>query len=500
MKVVTPHEMATMDKNTIAEGISGLALMERAGIACTEVIKNTVKPENGTVLIVCGIGNNGGDGQVIAHHLHEAGYEISIFFTGDASRMTPDSLANFKRVQEDKIPFICMKEGDPLNDLKEAASHAVVIVDAIFGTGLRDRPLKSWLCSVVECINETKATVIAIDIPSGLRGDIGVAAGQAVCADKTIVIQNYKTGCLLNDGPDKTGEMIRVDIGIREDTIDNHKYLTRRKDIQFPVQRRKNSHKYDYGAVAVVAGSKGMIGAGLLAMEGALKSGAGLVTGYVPDDIYALVAARASEEVMIQPVTNSINYQTLSNRKDVILFGPGVGRKQDYSAFLTEALSHDVPLVIDADGLFHLTARLDVLEASHTPVVLTPHLGEFSHMIGVDKQEICQDPIAYVRRFAKTYGVVLVLKGYRTMVINPDGDVWFNSTGNPGMATAGSGDVLAGMIAGIAGQTKNMFEAARAGVYYHGAAGDDYAQKYGETTLTARNIIDSLQYVITTGE
>ncbi|MBU5304872.1 NAD(P)H-hydrate dehydratase [Eubacterium callanderi] len=497
MKVVTPQEMAQMDQKTIASGISGIDLMEKAGTECTQVIESTLK-EDMLICVICGPGNNGGDGQVIARQLSEKGFSVQVFFTEPADKMSPDSQTNYSRLQETSavVQFLSHEAG--LEGFEASLAGADLVVDAVFGTGLKDRPLGEWYEKLLNAINACGKRIVAIDIPSGLRGDNGLTLEAAVEADQTIIIQNYKVGCLLNDGPDCVGEPVLVDIGIDENCIENNKYFVQKQNLRCPVKRKKNSHKYDYGSVVIIAGSKGMIGAGLLATEGALKSGAGLVTSYVPLEVYLPVAARSPVEVMIKTYDCNITGEDIEHdRKRVVLIGPGIGRKKNYSIILNDLLYNTtVPVVIDADGLFHLSRNLDVLKESKTPVILTPHFGEFSTLTGVDREDILEDPIGYGRRFAEEYQVVLVLKGYRTMICSPEGEVFFNSTSNPGMATAGSGDVLAGMIAGFAGQSVDLLEAAKAGVFYHGAAGDYYAERYGESTLTARNIIDSFKYVL----
>jgi NAD(P)H-hydrate epimerase len=209
------------------------------------------------------------------------------------------------------------------------------------------------------------------------------------------------------------------------------------------------------------------------------------------------VVSRAPVEALIKTYDCNITAEDIQkDRKKVVLIGPGIGRAKNYSVVMENILEGTIPVVIDADGIHHLKIVLDTLKKSTTPVVITPHFGEFSKLIDVPKEDILCDPIGYAQKFAIEYQVIVVLKGYRTMIFGTNGEVWFNSTGNPGMATGGSGDVLAGMIAGIAGQNVNLFEAAKAGVYYHGAAGDYYAEKYGQSTLTATSIIESLKYVL----
>nr|WP_320026076.1 NAD(P)H-hydrate dehydratase [uncultured Acetobacterium sp.] len=496
MKVVTPKEMAVMDRHAIEAGTPSLELMERAGQACAEIIKESLD-EKSQIIILCGPGNNGGDGLVVGRLLSEAGYIVHLFLTEAETKLSDDNLSNLKKLQEQNIAVRALSSASDFEDLNLNIKGATHIIDAIFGTGLVEKDIPENYHRIFDLVNQSEKTIIAIDIPSGLRGDVGLHVGNAIFADQTIVIQTYKTGCLLNDGPDYTGDTVLVDIGIDENSIPNEKYYTQETDLKFPKKRKKNTHKYDYGSVVVIAGSKGMSGAGILSIEGALKSGGGLVTCYVPHDIYIPVVARAPAEALIKTYDCNITSDDIKNdRKKVILIGPGIGRAKNYSFILEHLLEGSLPVVIDADGIHHLAVVVDSLKESKTPVVITPHFAEFSKLIDVPREDILKDPIGYGQKFAMEYQVVVVLKGYRTMIFGTNGEIWFNSTGNPGMATGGSGDVLAGMIAGIAGQNVDLFEAARAGVYYHGKAGDYYAEHFGQSTLTAHSIIESLKYVL----
>lgn len=496
MKVVTPKEMTLMDQNTIAAGVKGLDLMEKAGSKCTEIIKMDLE-KTAQVVVICGPGNNGGDGQVISRLLFEYGCGVHVFITEPEEKLTSESRINLGLLREREIPIHFIIEETELEEFELILKQATMIVDAIFGTGLTEREISDKYHRIFDIINDFSGEIVAIDIPSGLRGDVGLTLGNGVFADKTIVIQNYKTGCLLNDGPDHTGDTMLIDIDIDENSIPNNKYYTQESDLTFPQKRKKNTHKYDYGSVVVIAGSKGMSGAGILAVEGALKSGGGLVTCYVPEDIYLPVVARSPIEALIKTYNCNITAENIEkDRKKVILIGPGIGRAKNYSFILEHLLESNLPVVIDADGLHHLANVIDSLKVSKTPVIITPHFGEFSKLINVPREKILQDPIGYGQKFATEYQVIVVLKGYRTMIFGTNGEIWFNSTGNPGMASGGSGDVLAGMIAGIAGQNIDLFEAAKAGVFYHGKAGDYYANAFGQSTLTARNIVECLKYVL----
>lgn len=505
MKTVTPKEMALLDRMTIEKGISSVDLMERAGRACVDAIVNHVKTKKlkhslkyAHITVVCGPGNNGGDGLVIARRMSKLANGVTIFLTEPLEKLSPESRINLERLPLDEVKIDVLSSFESLVHLKSVAEKTDIIVDCVFGTGLDSRPLQEKYRNVIDIINNArKAEVIAIDIPSGLRGENGKTVGAAVRADMTIIIQSLKVGQLLGNGPDLMGKIMMVDIGIDENALPNKKEIVDPGMIHYPVPRKSNTNKYDYGHVRLVVGSIGMVGAGIMAAKAALRSGVGLVTAYVPRDIYTIFAEKAPDEVMVYGFDHKLDPATLTGKKGAVLIGPGLGRHKDYADMIKKILNtDDNPLVIDADGLFHLRKGLDDLKRVTKPVVLTPHMGEFARLIGKNVDDIEEDPLGIGTHFAREYGVVLILKGYHTLIFSPDGQVFFNTTGNPGMATAGSGDVLSGILAAFACQLTNMTEAAITAVYYHGAAGDYYAKNYGMTTLTASDIIDSLKYTL----
>lgn len=500
MKVVTPEEMSALDRCTIASGTPSYTLMERAGGECADIILEKLRPDDKTV-VVCGTGNNGGDGQVIARLLHRNKKDVKTVFTANQekaqSHFTPDAKKNYE---------LLLKEGVPVNfagdeaAFQKAIKGSSVIIDAVFGTGLQDKPLPAYYTNIFKMMNDANAQRISIDIPSGLNGTTGKDLG-GVQADATIIIQCVKTGELLGDGPDLTGDRTLADIGIDEDCqgvgdkIDRH-FLSR-TDLCFPIKRKKNSYKYHYGSILTIAGSKGMLGAGALAAGGALRMGAGLVTNYVHNPLYSAAVSIMPPESIVRSYAAVLTMDQLKDiKRDVILFGPGIGRHTDYAGLLEEMMNADDPLVIDADGLWMLHRKLEALKKSKVPVILTPHAGEFAALLGISNEELNADLLNYAVNFATEYQVTLVLKGHHTLVVSSEGTVWFNSTGNAGMATPGAGDVLSGMVAAVMAQIKDPVEAAKAAVYYHGMAGDWYADHYNQTTLLAGDIINSLREVM----
>ncbi len=496
MRVVTPKEMSGLDRKTIEGGVPSLELMEKAGTKCYEIIKENIEPGQ-EVLVICGTGNNGGDGQVIARLLKKAGYPVTVLFTSSRdnllSKGSEESLNNLLQLEKLEVPLYYAANEDVYLDL---IPKFPVIVDAIFGTGFRSGNLSDYYKKLFEAINESSAKVIAIDIPSGLDGVNG-SVQVAVHADLTIIIQFVKTGELLEYGPDYTGRKYVVDIGIEDDeTLPRRKLLTE-EDLIFPNPRYKNSHKYHYGRVVIIAGSKGMLGAAALASSSALKSGAGLVTNYVPNEVYTAAVSVMPLEALVESYNRILTAYNLNNvKRDVILVGPGLGKSNDYSGLIEDLLDREEPIVIDADGLWMMRNSLNRLKKAKAPVIITPHHGEFAKLLDITLEELKADPLYYASSFSQTYNVVVVLKAHHTLIVSPNGEIWFNTTGNAGMATPGSGDVLAGMTAGILAQLQNPLEAAKAAVYYHGLAGDYYVNKYGPTTLIASDLIEYLKYAL----
>ena len=485
MKIVSPSEMAIMDQKTIEAGITDYELMERAGTRCAEIIIRDITAGE-KILVLCGTGNNGGDGLVIARLLYHAGYTVTTYIFGDPSKMTPSCKKNVERLKAIGASVRLGSNAESVNFAK-----ADVIIDAVFGNGLKNRPISPDMKAVFDAVNEGNARVFAIDSPSGLRGDNGKTIGAAIKADRTLVIQNIKTGLLLNEGPDTAGEICIVDVGIDENTVETGKYRLTIDDLSPIGGRKKQSHKYQYGYVGVIAGSRGMLGAGLLACSAAIKTGAGLVEGWVDEQIYPIMAAKMPWEIMVKSYGKRVDALEAS-KVTVWLYGPGCGRTTNDGELLRALLGSDKPVVIDADGLWHLSRHRDLLKNHRAPLVISPHIGEFCALSGIGQQELSEDPVAIGRSFAKENNLILILKNHHTMIFTPDGCVRFNMTGNPGMATAGSGDVLAGMLAGFIAQTEDLTVAVQRAVCIHGLAGDMARDHVGECSLTASDIIKAL--------
>lgn len=488
--VVTPAEMAALDGNTIRKiGVPGAVLMERAALAVAEHIRQAYPGQ--PVLVACGPGNNGGDGLAIARILHLWGVSLRCFTPSSAYK--GDALVNHNAARNAGVPFV---EG--LESFRQAAYTAGVIVDALFGTGLSQDITGQW-ADIVNIINVSGKPVVSVDIPSGIDGETGYVRGRAVKADCTITFQYAKTGHYLYPGREHTGSLIVADIGIVEDeALMKPRRVLDAEDTRYPV-REANSHKGNYGHVAVIAGSMGMLGAGALAARAAVRGGAGLTTWIVPQSM-AIAASALITEVMLCPVPDEGGRLTAPcsekavldalTGKSVAVIGPGMSRNNGTVELIRNILhTIDIPMVLDADGLFALSGYPALSTGGAR--VLTPHPGEMARLMGCTIQEVENNPLDTVRRLAERFACTAVLKGSTTLIASREG-VTFNLTGNPGMATGGSGDVLAGLTGALLAQGFTAYEAACRACWLHGRAGDIAAQKLGMAGLAAGDIIECL--------
>jgi hydroxyethylthiazole kinase-like uncharacterized protein yjeF len=504
MKVLTSSEMKAIDRKAIDEiGIPGVVLMENAGIRITAALKRRFpSPEKERIVIVAGKGNNGGDGLVVARHLWNRGARPDVLLIAAFDEMRGDAAVNLRIALNMGIP---VKEVRRLQDWKRASralAGATVIVDALFGTG-RTKPLAGIHAAVVEDINASDACKIAVDIPSGLSSDTASIIGPCVRADLTVTLAAPKIAHVLPPAEAFVGDLKVVPIGIPPELfLDPALKLdwVEPDDVRVFFPRRKpDAHKGSFGHVLVVGGSVGKTGAAALAGKAALKMGAGLVTVAVPSSALPMVA-RSMAELMTEPLAEtpekSISAGAVARAlellegKSALLLGPGASTNASTADFVRNLLPLvRVPLVIDADGLNIVSSDPYLLDSLKIPAVLTPHPGEFGRLLGMTTAEVLSNRIELARGFARRHGIFLVLKGHRTLVACPDGRVSINPTGNPGMATGGSGDVLGGMIAAQIAQEKDFRGAIVSAVYVHGLSGDIAAGRLGERSLVAGDLI-----------
>lgn len=502
MKVATSQEMREIDRATIEDyGISGPVLMERAGLAVALKVKELYP--NKKVVVLCGGGNNGGDGLVAARNLHNWGFKVNALIFAKKNALGPDCNTQYQIAKKTGVPV------EFRNSLNERDLHGAVIIDAIFGTGL-SRPIKGSLAEVFFFINDSDVPVVAVDIPSGISADTGEILGEAIKADYTVTFGLPKRGHFLHPGAEYASRLFIEDIGFPAKLLASDRInvdLIDREMVSGLIPSRPGySHKGDYGHVLVIAGSKGKTGAALMAAKACLRSGSGLVTLAVPETLMDIFQGRVVEEMtlplpddgigMLSSKAIDVILKFAAQKIDVIAIGPGIGVSNDTEKVVTELIQRStIPLVIDADGINSLARgqktedRRQILKKAKAPIILTPHPGEMARLF---KQKSAKDRINTAMAFSKETGVYLVLKGAPTVIAEPEGRAFINTTGNPGMATAGSGDVLTGVIASLLGQGVNPMGASLLGVYLHGLAGDAAARERGEHSLIASDIIDFL--------
>lgn len=491
-------------------GIPGVVLMENAGAGIALAIARRMPHLAGkTVLIICGKGNNGGDGFVVARHLASIGARIHVALVGSATSYRGDALTNYrilKAMARDGVEPITIGRADAASLAK--VSRIDVIVDAIFGTGFSGKLPRS-VARLIEWINTQGVPIVSIDIPSGVEGSTGRVASVAVKANRTVTMAAVKTGLLCSAGREHTGAIEVVDIGMPSAVLldRRHKtFLFTPEDARKALPKRPlHAHKYSVGKVFILAGAKGYTGAAVLSALGALKSGAGAVHVGVPESVYPIVARKLTEPVIVPlPSTKEGSVALAAKDKifermewaDVVALGPGLSRHSEVMKLLGEIFGRGHRrMVIDADGLFLLSQLgLKALPRNGSAAILTPHTGEFAGLSGLSSREIESNRVACARSFAHKHHVGLLLKGAPTATAMPDGTVVLNSSGNPGLATVGSGDVLTGLVAGLWAQGCSPLEAASTGAFLHGRSGDLAAAKLGERSLVAGDLIEFLPF------
>jgi NAD(P)H-hydrate epimerase len=505
--VLTSAGMKALDRYAVkALGIPSFALMENAGKGVADaLIRRYGDPAGKKILVFCGKGNNGGDGLVAARHLLGKGAEIGIVMMADPVKLHGDAKKNYKILK--KLLADCSLRGATFFRWRSSREPANlprpdIVVDAIFGTGFSGNVTGGYK-SAIEWINTFTGKIVSIDIPSGLNGDDGTVRNVAVRASYTITMGYRKTGLILNDGMTYTGTVEVVDIGLpqflRKRPVGDQLLLESRNIREWLPVRSSQSHKHSVGKVLIAAGSRGFTGAPSLTSVASMRSGAGSAILAVPASVHP-VLARKVREVIVLALPESGDgsfspeaYEELAKRfswADVLAVGPGLSTSEGARELVYNILGRcALPLVLDADALNIIAGnpRL-LLRRRSQECILTPHIGEFSRLTGVAAAEIAGKRITLASEFARKYRLTLVLKGSPTIIASEEGGIFLNPTGNPGMATAGSGDVLTGMIAGLWAQGMGRVEAACSAVYLHGLAGDLARGEFGERGLMAGDI------------
>ena len=511
MKIVTGEQMKELDRRTIVDGhIPATILMEHAGSAVVTCLEQRFSPIKGKrITIICGKGNNGGDGYVAARLLRRRQAQVRILTLTPLSNLSRDAATMYKQ-------FVKVAGKSSIYSYK-SKGHAKtlfhdsdILVDAIVGTGL-STAITGHYAETIDAINEAGRPVVALDLPSGLHADTGAMLGRAVSADLTITFELPKLGLYQNHGIDLAGDIAIASIGIPAgyiDTVRNHASLITQNAVRtYLPTHRPSSHKGTFGHAGIIAGSVGKTGAAAMAANAALRIGAGLVTVAVPSSVNDVLEAKLLE-VMTAPMPET-KARTFSRSaldrllpfmaaRTALAIGPGLSTHPETVELVQALTKHlDRPSVLDADALNALTGRTALLASCKTPPIITPHPGEMARLeTGATPQTINSDRFGTATRFARERGIFVVLKGARTVIARPDGAVAVCPTGNPGMATAGTGDVLTGMIVGLLAQGLPAWEATCAATYLHGAAGDRAASIKGRAGLIARDIIEQIPTVV----
>ena len=523
MKILTARQMREVDRISIEQlGIPSLMLMENAGRNVFRVIELKFPVlERERVVVLCGKGNNGGDGFVVARLLQERAPQNPprVILLAAPEALHGDALANYRRFVETGGKLATARDSNEWEVAKRELDAATLIVDAILGTGL-DGPVRGFLRDVIRDVNARCADVpkVAVDMPSGMPSDTGAAMGESLSAQYTVTFTAPKWSHVFPPNSERMGELFVTPIGTPPSAYENDpsnfmNLITQDDFAWVGTKRQPDTHKGTYGHALIVAGSRGKSGAAALAGLGALRAGAGLVTVATASSVWTSVAA-ASPALMTEPLAETEDgtislgafdygrFESIAAEKSVIAIGPGLSTSPSTVAFARRVIkeSANTPVVIDADGLNAFAGSAELLDGNGRTLILTPHPGEMARLTKLSTKQVQENRVDMAREFAGGHKVYLILKGYRTLVAAPNGQVFVNPTGNPGMATGGTGDVLTGMIAGLLAQHRGVAveKVLSAAVYWHGAAGDAAAARIGEVPLIATDLLEAMPEALRT--
>ena len=503
MKISSVQEMRGLDKAAVAEyGISEDLLMENAGYASYMAIQKEVGIAGKRFAIFCGVGNNGGDGFVVARKIHSAGGGAKIFILGDMEKFKGVARLNLEIVK--KLP-VEIEQFESTESVRMAVAHSDAVIDAIFGTGLT-RDVQGLYRDCIGMINKSGKIVFSLDIPSGVNGDTGGIMGTAVEADCTVTFGLPKIGNILYPGYDLCGKLYVTHISFPPALYDHDTIKVETNEPPGLPLRDSAGHKGDFGEALFIAGASSYFGAPYFAALSFMKAGGGYARLAAPRSMTPFIANKGSEIVFIpqeETEEGSIAYKNsdallgLSDKMDVVILGPGISLAEE-TRKLAQVLAKRIekPLIIDGDGITALCEDLEIIKGRRGATILTPHMGEMSRITGKGIGEIENNKIALIQETAKELGAIIVLKGAHSIIGYPDGRVCINLSGNSGMATAGSGDVLTGTIAAMHGLGLSIEDAARKGVFIHGFSGDLAACEKGEDGMTAQDILDYLPLAV----
>ncbi len=505
MRVLNAAQMRDADRQTIEEiGIPSMVLMENAGrqvVAALEAAYDDLSDRH--VAVLCGPGNNGGDGFVVARTLHQRGTDVSVFVVATMAAIKGDARLNLEILGRLGLTVVEISDEQAWDLHFSEISQCDLIVDAIFGTGLKSA-LAGMMETVAADVNASGIPVVAVDLPTGMSADRPEPIGECIHASMTVTLAAPKLPLVLPPGEGQAGSIVVADIGIPPEVIENLagpriELLTREGMRELLQPRESDSHKGDYGHVLLIAGSLGKTGAAHLAAVGALRSGAGLVSVAAPRSSQPVIAAMGPEYMTV-PLEETFEGkvalgaldQVLDFEPDVIAAGPGLGTSPEVTAFVHGLVTRsESPLVLDADALNALASEPDLLQGSGEGsrlIIITPHPGEMARLANTSVDEVQASRLDVARDFAVQHQIYVVLKGYRTLIATPEGKVFINPLGNPGMATGGTGDVLTGVIAAWLAQLLDAEAACKLGVYLHALAGDLTEADEGEVAMTAGDL------------
>ena len=511
MKLATAQDMKKIDEAAVRDhGLSIIGLMESAGAAVMRDLEEHYSPlSKRTVGVLCGKGHNGGDGLVVARLLKSAKVSVVAVILGDAESLVEETLTQFQKARTAKVPILFLEEDGNLPSIRIALEECDLLVDALLGTGL-SRPVEGLARELIRLAKTLGKPVVAVDIPSGLSADTGNPLGEVLSAQRTVTFGLPKVGFYSPTAPTYLGKW-RVDpIGFPPELLNasflKHE-LTERETVRKALPHYDDyAHKGSRGRVVVVAGATGLTGAAALSALGAQRIGAGLVTVACPESLNAILEVKLTEP-MTAPVPEveggflslraASRILHLCTNVNSVVIGPGIGRHRETAQLVRELLTKiTLPMVVDADALNLLGGQLDIFKAVKAPVILTPHPGEAAWLLKISISEVEQNRLKVAKQIAEGYNVVLVLKGRHTVIASPKGEIRINPTGNRGLATAGTGDVLSGVIGGLLAQRVNPFDAATLGVYLHGLAGERLARRMGPDGLLAGDLLPMFPKVL----
>ena len=509
MKFVTSDVMRAIDSECIDDlGIPGLKLMENAGLGTVRFIEREIGPQKGrAVTVVCGKGNNGGDGFVIARELQKLGATVSIYLVGHRDDVSGDARTNLDRLGRETV--VELSDGRSVAGFVEVLAKSDFIVDAVFGTGFSGVP-RGLSGTVIGQMNVCGRSVLAVDVPSGLNATTGIAEGECVRAAWTCTMGLSKKGFYAGDGRACVGKLHVVDIGVPKEAIEQvgvrDNILTMREAAELLPERPFDGHKGTFGTVVVLAGSVGYTGAAALTAASALRTGAGLVYLGAPSSLNDIMEIKLTEVItrpLAETAARSLSPESLPDIRELLknaealALGPGISRDRETQSLVRSVVAEvRVPCVIDADGLNALTPEDVGQRTGDAPVVLTPHPGEMAKLAGRTVGEVLADREGVARDVAAKARAMVVLKGAGSIIAAPSGELYMNPTGNSGLASGGTGDVLTGIIAAFLGQHVAAMEAAALGAFVHGLAGDLAAEALGEAGMIAGDVLDHIPYAL----